>query len=150
MRRAARMHVNDCAFSAGAGPSRTGTTTKTPGGASVIEMNVAEKNMAHILGLEADLAESSHHIVEGGFRTGIEKGKAVIGFKRGRGDDAGAAELVSVDDMDHYGRKKRRAFRAQRPTPKAFAFAKARTSQEGREVSLSNADLGRKISPFRG
>ena len=91
MRRTARMDVDS-------GP----TGSKTPGGAGVIEMNVAKKDMAHVLDLEAGLAESGHNIVERGFRTGIEKGEAVIGFERGRGDDAGAAELVSVDDVEHF------------------------------------------------
>ena len=110
MRRAARMDVNGWALSASA------ARTEAPRGAGVIEMNVAEKNMAHVVGLEAGLAKPGHHIVEGGFRTGIEKDEAVIGFKRRSGDDAGAAELVSVDDVDHCRLKKQQTLNAQRPT----------------------------------
>ena len=96
------MDVNGRSFSASA------ARAKTPRGAGVIEVNVAQKNMAHVFGPEANLAKPGHHIVEGGFRTGIEKGEAVIGFKRSSGDDAGAAELVSVDDVDHRGKDVRR------------------------------------------
>ena len=108
MRRAARMDVNGRSFSASA------ARAKTPRGAGVIEVNVAKKNMAHVFGPEASLAKPGHHIVEGGFRTGIEKGEAVIGFKRSSGDDAGAAELVSVDDVDHRGKEAANAQRSMR------------------------------------
>ena len=74
------MHVNRC------------SSRETPGGAGVIEMNMAQKNVAHILRLRAGLAESSSHVVECRFRAGVEERDTVVRLERGCGHDAGATE----------------------------------------------------------
>jgi len=55
------MHVNRC------------SSRETPGGAGMIEMNVTQKNVAHVFGVR---------------------------LERGRGHDTGATELARVEDMN--------------------------------------------------
>src|SRR5947209_12249972 len=89
MRRAPRVDIN--------GRCRC----EAPGGAGVIEMNVAEKKVTNVPGVEPRFPEVGYHIVEGGFRPGIEQRNPVVGFQGGGGDDAGMAELTGVEDMNH-------------------------------------------------
>ena len=95
VRRAARMHINSRAR-----PSRTGGFSKTPRGPSMIKMDVAEKNMANVLGREAMFAQIDNHIIEGRFRSRIEKCDTVVRLKRSRCNDAGESELSSVEDVN--------------------------------------------------
>jgi hypothetical protein len=90
MRRAARMNVNGRCFAAS--PART----KSPRCAGVIEMNVTEKNVTNVFQLNAGLAQIGDHIVESRFRAGIKQGNAVVGLKRGCGNDSGASKLSRI------------------------------------------------------
>ena len=92
MRRAARMDVNGRA-----------EFRKAPGGAGVIEMNMAEEHVPDILGGEPRRPELFGQVDEGRFRSGVEEHKPVAGLERCRGDDAFAAELPRIKNMDRHG-----------------------------------------------
>jgi hypothetical protein len=65
----------------------------------VIEMNVTEKNMAHVFRRDLRIAETGDDIVERGFRAGIEQGNAFIGFQRSCGHDASMAKLTGIENQ---------------------------------------------------
>src|SRR5207237_8098201 len=73
VRRAAWMHVNRCSF------------RETPGGAGMVEMNVTQKNMAHVFRVRPGLSERSSHVTEGRFRAGSEQFDPVLQIAPGRG-----------------------------------------------------------------
>ena len=77
MRRAARMHIN-----------RRAKLSKAPRRAGMVEMDVAEKCMAHIRGSETNLVERRRNVAEGRFRSDIEKGEPVDGFKSDCSDNS--------------------------------------------------------------
>src|SRR6476620_2055862 len=64
-------------------------------------MDVAKKNVANIPRLGAEFGERARDVIEGRFRAGIEKDRAFIGLERGCGDDAGPAEMLSIEDVNH-------------------------------------------------
>jgi hypothetical protein len=90
MRGAARMHVN-----------RRTQFGETPGGAGVIEMDVAKKNVTHIARSGAQCGERACDIIEGRFGAGIEEDGAFIGLERRCSDNAGPIEMLRVEDVDH-------------------------------------------------
>src|SRR5437016_7889165 len=88
VRRAAWMHVNRCSF------------RETPGGAGMVEMNVTQKNMAHVFRVRPGLAESSSHVIEGRFRAGVEQCDTVVRPERGRGHNPGTAKWSRSNNGD--------------------------------------------------
>ncbi len=94
MWRAARVHVYGRAL-----------FRQSPGRAGVIEVDVTEEEMPHVIRREADRFHPCDNVLEGGFRAAIEEGEAVVRFEHRGGDDLGALELKGVDDMDHGGRE---------------------------------------------
>ena len=74
---------------------------ETPRRARVIEMNVAEENVANVRSREPSLRKIDHDVVESGFGAGVEKRDAVIGLECSRGDDPGMAELSGIEDVEH-------------------------------------------------
>src|SRR5713101_8218905 len=101
------MHVNRC------------SVREPPGGAGMIEMNVTEKNVAHVFGVRAGLAESSRHVVEARFRAGVEQCYTVVGFERGRGHNPGTSKLSRIKNRDQ-GRIKKYELRNRRRLFRAF------------------------------
>ncbi len=89
MRRAARVHINHRA-----------ELSETPRGARVIEMNVAEKNVADVGRVETDLRKIDNDIVESRFGAGVEKREACVRFERGRSDDSAMTELARVENVN--------------------------------------------------
>jgi hypothetical protein len=73
---------------------------EAPGGAGVVEMNVAQKHMPDIRRGEACVLELPGQVYESRFRTGVEKREAFAGLYRCRGDNAGLAELPRIENMD--------------------------------------------------
>ncbi len=94
VRRAARMDVNRCS-----------RFRESPRGPGVIEMNMAEKNVAHVLRFRARVAESGSHVLKSRFRSGIEEGDAIARLEGGRGNDTGMPELFSIQDVNLQSRK---------------------------------------------
>ena len=92
MRRTARMDVN-----------RRAEFREAPGGAGVVEMNVAQKDVPHIFGGEACPLELPGQMQEGRLRSGVEESEPIVRLHRGRGDNAWTAELPSIEDMDDHG-----------------------------------------------
>ena len=88
--RAARMHIN-----------RGAKFREAPRGAGMVEMNVAEKNVPDVFRGEMNLAEFRREIFEGRLGPGIEEDQAFVSLERGAGDDAGATEMMSVENVDH-------------------------------------------------
>ncbi len=88
VRRTAWVYVNGC--------SQLG---KAPRSAGVIEMNVTEENVAHILRSEPYIAKIDNDIVERRFRAGIEKRNVFIRLQRSCGDNAGSAKLARVENQ---------------------------------------------------
>src|SRR6476619_7671183 len=64
-------------------------------------MDVAKKNVANIPRLGAEFGERARDVIEGRFRAGIEKDGAFIGLERGGSDNAGAIEMLSIEDVNH-------------------------------------------------
>jgi hypothetical protein len=64
-------------------------------------MDVAEKDVQDIPGIDADFSQLISDRFECRFRAGIEKDRAVIGFEQCRGDDAGSSEMLSIENVDH-------------------------------------------------
>jgi hypothetical protein len=63
-------------------------------------MNVTEKNVPNVFQLKAGLAKIDNHIVESRFRAGIKQGNAVVGLKRGRGNDPGVSKLSRIENVN--------------------------------------------------
>ena len=84
MRRPARVNVNGRCF------------RKSPCRAGVIEMNVAEEDVAHVFQPEAGFAKIDNHIVESRLRPGIEQCDTVFGFERSRGNNSGVPKLSRI------------------------------------------------------
>jgi hypothetical protein len=74
---------------------------KTPGCASMIKVNVAQKNVPNILWFEAGPPELGNYVFESRFRPSVEQDDAVVGFQCSHGNDAGATEVMGVKDVDH-------------------------------------------------
>ena len=70
----------------------------------MIEMNVAEENVADIVRFEAGFAKIVNHVVERRFRSGIEKRDSVIRLERGRGNDTGVAKLSRIENVNLHAR----------------------------------------------
>src|ERR1051326_8599864 len=90
MRRATRMDID-----------RRAQFGEAPRSAGVIEMNVAEKNAADVARFRAEFGERVRNVVEGRLRTGIEKHKSFVRLERRRGNDAGRAQMLGVENVDH-------------------------------------------------
>jgi hypothetical protein len=73
---------------------------ESPRRASVVEMNVTEEDMLNVASRSANVPQSSNDISKGRLRAGIEQDKPVVRFQRRRRDDARAAELNSIEDMN--------------------------------------------------
>src|SRR5438132_11472072 len=82
------MHVNRCSF------------RETPGGAGMVEMNVTQKNMAHVFRVRPGLAESSSHVIEGRFRAGVEQCDTVVRLERGLGHNHGTSKFSRINNVD--------------------------------------------------
>src|SRR4051794_2675733 len=74
---------------------------ETPGSARVIEMDVAEEHVADVARIETMLGGFARDIVEGRFRAGIEKDRAIVCLEQSRRDDAGPAEMLGIENVDH-------------------------------------------------
>ena len=85
MRRAARMDINCCA-----------QFRESPRRAGVIEMNVTQKNMAHVFRVRAGLAESSSDVFISRFGPGIEQRNSVVRLERGRGHNPSVPKLSRI------------------------------------------------------
>src|SRR5205085_11313617 len=90
MGRAARMHVD-----------RRAQLREPPGRAGVIEMDVAEKDAPNVARIEPKFAEFVRDVIEGRFRPGVEKRQPIVRFERGRCDDAGPAEMLRIENVNH-------------------------------------------------
>ncbi len=91
MRRAARMNVDDRA-----------EFCEAPGRAGVIEMDMAEKNMADLFRLSADASELGHDVFESRFGSGIEERDAFLGFERRRSNHTRSSELSRIENVNHW------------------------------------------------
>ena len=89
MRRTARVDVN-----------RRAEFREAPGGAGVIEMNVAQKHVPDIFGSEACPLDLLDQVYEGRLRTGVEEHEPIVRLQRCSGDDARPAELPRIEYMD--------------------------------------------------
>ena len=67
--------------------------------AGMIEVNVTQKYVLHVGLIDPKVMQSSQHVIECGFRSGIEQNYAIFRFQSDRGNDAGAAELAGIDDV---------------------------------------------------
>ena len=90
MARAPRMNMN-----------RRAQFGETPRRSRVIEVDVAEENVAHVVRRKAGCAHRRGNIPESRVRAGVEKDDAVTRLERGHGDDAGPAQVQGVEDVDH-------------------------------------------------
>src|SRR5436190_12581784 len=90
MRRTARMNVD-----------RRAELGEPPGGPGVIEMNVTQENVANVARFGAELAQFVSDRFKSRFRSGIEKGQALAGFEGRHRDDAAAAEMLRIQDVNH-------------------------------------------------
>ena len=93
--------INEVTSAARMDMNRRAQLGETPRRARVIEMDMAEKNVAHIVRREIRRAHRGREILEGRVRPGIEEGDAVVRLERGDGDDAGPAEMLRVENVDH-------------------------------------------------
>jgi hypothetical protein len=89
MRRPARMDVNGRA-----------EFRETPGGPSMIEMNVTEKDVANVVGGETRFLEFSSQVREGRLRSSVEKHKPLASLEGRRRNDTSPAELLCVENMN--------------------------------------------------
>src|SRR6478752_1044854 len=80
---------------------------ETPGGAPMIEMDVAEKNVPDIARAGTETAQFRGDVLESRFRSGIEKDRAFVGLEQSRGDDAGPVEMLGIENVDHVERSLR-------------------------------------------
>ena len=90
MTRAPRMNVN-----------RRAQLGKMPRGSRVIEVDVAEEDVAHVVRRKADRAHRRGNIPESRVRAGVEKDDAVDRLERGHSDDTRPAKVQGVEDVDH-------------------------------------------------
>jgi hypothetical protein len=66
----------------------------------MIEMNVTQKNMANVFGIEPGLPKIDNHIVESRFRSRVEQRDTIINFERSRGDDSRVTKLPRVENVN--------------------------------------------------
>ena len=86
--------------SSGMDVNRRAEFRETPGGAGVIEMDVAKENVPHIFGGKSSLLEFRGYVLEGRFRTGVEQNDSIIRLKRGGGDDASAGPAAACREHE--------------------------------------------------
>ena len=65
----------------------------------MIEMNMTEKNVAHIDWLDSVLVEPGDHIAKRRFRSGIEEDDALVSLQCRSRDNSRVAQLQSIDDV---------------------------------------------------
>ena len=90
MTRAPRMNVN-----------RRAQFGETPRRSRVIEVDVAEKDVTHIVRRKAGRTHGRGNILESRVRAGVEKDDAVTRLERGHRDDARPAQVQGVENVDH-------------------------------------------------
>jgi len=90
MARAARMNVD-----------RRALLGKTPGRSGMIEVDVAEKNVANVVRGETRGAHCRGNIVESRRCARVEKRDAVVSLERGRRDNSRAVEVFGVENVNH-------------------------------------------------
>ena len=74
---------------------------EAPGRPCMIEMNVAEKDMPHVVRRKAGGRHRGRDVFESRLRAGIEKRDAVVSLERSRSDDSGAAKMFCIQDVNH-------------------------------------------------
>jgi hypothetical protein len=74
---------------------------EVPGRPGMIEMNVAEKDMAHVVRRKTRNAHFERDGLESGIGAGIEKHDPVVRRKCDRGDYSAVAEVTGVENVDH-------------------------------------------------
>ncbi len=74
---------------------------EVPGCAGMVEMNVAEKNVPHVVRRKTRDAHFEGDGLEGGIGAGIEKHDPVVRLQCDRGDYSRAAEVTGVENVDH-------------------------------------------------
>ena len=73
---------------------------ETPGGAGMIEMNMAKENLPNVVRRKTRRTHRRRDLLEGRVRPGIEKRDAVVRLERGDSDDPGAVEVKGIEDVD--------------------------------------------------
>jgi hypothetical protein len=89
VRNTTRMHVN-----------RGAQLSESPRCAGMIKMDVTQKRVAHVGGLEAEFSQLSNNSLEGGFRPNIKENKAAIGFQCGDREDICPAEMAGIQNVN--------------------------------------------------
>jgi hypothetical protein len=74
---------------------------EVPGRPGMIEMNVAEKDVSHVVRRKTRGAHFEREGLEGGIGAGIEKHDPVVCLKCDRGDYSGVAEVTGIENVDH-------------------------------------------------
>ena len=93
MRRASRMNID------------TGISFReAPGGARVIEMNVAQENMANVLHGKTGLAKIDNYIFESRFCAGIEQCDALLRLDSSSCDNAWPSEVPRIKNVNGQAR----------------------------------------------
>jgi hypothetical protein len=73
---------------------------EAPGGTGVIEMNMAQENMANVLQGEAGFAKIDNYIFESRFCAGIEERDAVLRFESSGCDNAWSSEVPCIKNVN--------------------------------------------------
>lgn len=66
----------------------------------MVEMNVAQENVANIVNIESRVPKLADNVLERRLRPGIEQRDSIVRFKRRRGDDFGVSELPRIQDVN--------------------------------------------------
>src|ERR1700719_2915604 len=64
-------------------------------------MDMAKKNMPDLFEAQSGGAKFGFHILKSRFRPGVEQNKTVVGFQRGRSDDAATVQMKCVQNVNH-------------------------------------------------
>ena len=74
---------------------------QVPGRAGMIEMNVAQKNVPHVLRRKTRDPHFEGESLEGGIGSGIEEYDSLLRLERDRGNDSGTAEMPGIENVNH-------------------------------------------------
>ena len=111
-----------------------------PGGARMIEMNVAEKNVAHVVRGKARDPHLEGNGFEGGIGSGIKERDRVFGLECDRGDDSRVTQVAGIKNVDH-------SFRCLPELIKERRFANCRGHQRRPELFGRRELFGLAVSP---
>jgi hypothetical protein len=88
----------------------------------MIEMNMAQENVANVFRFDAQFVQTVNDVVKSGLRTGVKQRDPILRFQCGGSNDTAMTELQSIEDV-----------RVQRSATKVGKWRRATRNREDRQ-----------------